>query len=243
MSTWTDADRYAGTDVRYGYGYSTDLSGNIHLEGSRRGYHVSTVILPWYKPSAGGRIALAWFARMNPDQAVVWHHYPGYSWWEPAAAAERRDRLMKRVAKRTRGLRVTMRALASSMGVSYGALHRTIAQLEKAGAVLVTRTRGRLGRTVIKVVPRNDPAAGGLGSNHPSLGSTSMGGSFPALRDWRDLEDGEIYVPDPSCAVPRAVREEVPDEEQYKLHAGTWWDRIRADVMRLREEINRETPW
>jgi hypothetical protein len=206
--------------MEYGPG-SVVINGVGYFVGERRGYHISTMVQPGYKVSARSKMALDRWAWRNPKSAVVWHHYPAYSWWESAEMAERKDRLMKRVAKRTRGLRTTMRALAASFGVSYGSMHRTVGLLEKAGVVLVKRTRGRLGRTVIQMIQPQNREAVPTTSTHSS--SRSMGGSFPRQAPGVPLE--------------------APDEDRYKRGEGDWWDRLRERARLYREEINREVPW
>jgi hypothetical protein len=181
--------------------------------GTRRGYHVSTVILPWYNVTPRGRLALATFARRNPDQPVVWHHRPGYSWWETAASQERKDKLMRMVAKRSRGVRSTYRQLAGFLGVSVTSLTRTVRGLARAGVVLVTTTRGRRGRTVIRMFhPKNKDGV----SNTPSPSSTSMGGTN--------------RIETPVAPAPAPLE-------------GEFWERLRAQAEARRAEINRETPW
>jgi hypothetical protein len=189
--------------------------------GTRRGYHVSTVILPWYKPTPRGRETLARFVAINPDKPVVWHHRPGYSWWESRAAMERRDKLMAMVAKRTRGVRSTYRQLAGMLGISVTSLTRTVKSLVDAGAVLVTTTRGRRGRTVIRMFHHENREGGTTTSTHSS--SRSMGGTFPRQAP--------------------GVTAEAPDEDRYKRGEGDWWDRLREQARLRFEEINREVPW
>jgi hypothetical protein len=128
----------------------------------RRGYHMSHLVHPGLRPTPAGKAALARFSATHPAEPVVWRREGAYDWWLTLTEHNRRLRILAWCRKRERGIRTTLRALADRMDVPYTSLQRTLRALARSGAIRLTVTRGRNGRTRIEMIrptedePMND---------------------------------------------------------------------------------------
>lgn len=206
----------------------------------RKGYHYTHVITPDIagRVSDGSRAALArWERRGNGPIPIAWVGSDRVS-WITAQEAQRRDRILRLVTHRTRGLRTTQRALAARLGVPQVQVSRTIRNLERLGFLEVVTTRGRNGWTKLRrglyhLVP----------TSRESLRTRAdhFRAAVRALPAWRhpdELRDGEVYVPPPRPPDPPRAPELAPEPVR---ESPDWPELVRARA--YRSEVNREVFW
>jgi DNA-binding transcriptional regulator YhcF (GntR family) len=165
------------------------------LSGTRRGYDISQVVTPdiYARTTVEQRASLRTLLRYRPHEQIVWQaDGRGGMWWTTRLANDLEREVMRSARKRERGLRGSLRSMASKLDVSVSTLRRVLGQLVKRGYVTLSTGRGRYAMAVVRVVARSMHQP--IGSRVGALNSYVDGATRKYLARFSEEEIAELQA-------------------------------------------------